>query len=72
MDMVRATIFESEIDDTVWPAIVLTMTYIKNLRHTRALKGSISLIEMQNQAFPDLHNLRILGSNVYVFLNDEK
>lgn len=31
MDMVRATILKSGIDDTFWPEIVLAMTYVKNL-----------------------------------------
>lgn len=57
---------------TLWPEIVLAMAYIKNLRPTRALEGYISPIEMQNQALPDLHHLRILGSNVYVFLHKEE
>ena len=70
--MVRATILEGGIDDTLWPEIVLAITYIKNLQPTRALKGSINLIEIQNQAFPDLHHLRILGSNVYIFLYEEE
>ena len=47
------------------------MTHIKNLRPTRALENSISPIEMQNQALPNLHYLCILGSNVYVFLHEE-
>ncbi len=72
MDMMRATIVESGIDDNLWPEIVLAMTYIKNLQPTRALKGLISLIEMPNQALPDLHHLRILGYNIYVFLHKEK
>lgn len=72
MDMVRATILEGGIDDTLWLEIVLAITHIKNLRPTRALEGSISPIEMQNQALPDLHHLRILGSNVYVFLHKEE
>ena len=71
MDMMRGIILEGRIDDTLWHEIVLAMTYIKNLRPTRALKDSISPIEMQNQAFPDLQHLRILGSNVYVFLHKE-
>lgn len=29
--MVKAIILEEEIDDTLWPKIILTMTYIKNL-----------------------------------------
>lgn len=72
MDMVRATILEGGIDDTLWHEIVLAMTHIKNLRPTQALENSISPIEMQNQALPDLHHLRILGSNVYVFLHEEE
>lgn len=72
MDLVRATILEGGIDDTLWPGIVLAMTYIKNLRPTRALEGFISPIEMQTQAIPDLHHLRILDSNVHVFLHEEK
>lgn len=32
--MVRATILQGGIDDTLWPEIVLTMTHIKNLRPT--------------------------------------
>ena len=72
MDMMRATIVESGIDDNLRPEIVLAMTYIKNLQPTRALKGLISLIEMANQALPELHHLFILGSNIYVFLHKGK
>ncbi len=46
IDMVRATILEGGIDNTLWPEIVLAMTHIKNLRPTRALEGFISPIEM--------------------------
>ncbi len=70
--MVRATIFEGGMDDPLGPKIVLAMIPIKNLLPTRAMKGFISPIEMQNQAIPDLHHLRILGSNVYVFLHEKK
>lgn len=72
MDIVQTTILEGGIDDTLWPEIVLAMTHVKNLRPTRALKDSISPIEMQDQALPDLQHLRILGSNVYVFLHEEE
>lgn len=72
MDMVRATILEGGIDDNLWPEIVLAMTHVKNLRPTRALKDSMSPIEMQDQALPTLQHLRILGSNVYVFLHEEE
>ncbi len=69
--MVKATILEGGINDTLRPEIVLAMTFINNLQPTRALKGFISLIQMQNQALLDLHHLRILGSNVYVFPHKE-
>ncbi len=72
MDMVRATILECRIDDTLWLEIVLAMTHIQNLRLTRVLEDFISPIEMQNQAIPDLHHLRILGSKVYVFVHEGK
>ena len=45
MDMVRVTILEGGIDDTLWPEIVLVMTHIKNLRPTQALEGNISPAE---------------------------
>lgn len=46
MDMVRATILEKRIDDTLWSEIVLTITYIKNLRSKQALERFINPIEM--------------------------
>lgn len=70
--MVRATILKKGIDDILWLKIILAMTHIKNLRPIKVLKGFISLIEMQNQAIPDLYLLCIIGSNIYVFLYKEK
>lgn len=48
MDMVRATILENSIDNTLWPMIILAMIHVKNLRPTQALKDSISSIEIQD------------------------
>lgn len=31
MEMVRAITLKGGIDDTLWPEIVLAMTYVKNL-----------------------------------------
>lgn len=39
MDMVKATILERGIDNTLWSKIVLAMTHIKNRRPTRVFKG---------------------------------
>lgn len=48
------------------------MTHVKNLKPTHALKDNISLTEMHNHALPDVYHLRILDSNVYLFLHKEK
>lgn len=37
IDITKATILEENIDDNLWPKLVLTMTYIKNSRPTKAL-----------------------------------
>lgn len=36
--MIRATILESNIDDNLWPELVLAVTYIKNNWLTRVFK----------------------------------
>lgn len=72
--MVRATIWEKGINDILWPEVILTMTHIKNLRPTQALKRSISTAEMQNNSkvFSKLYHLYIFGSTVYIFFYKEK
>ena len=39
MDITRATILEENIDDDLWPELVLAMTYVKNNRLTRAVQN---------------------------------
>lgn len=39
MDMTRAMILESNIDNDLWPEFVFVMTYIKNNRPTQALEN---------------------------------
>lgn len=70
--MVQAMILEEDIDNNLWPEIVLAMIHVKNLQPTRALKSSISPIEMQDQALLTLQYLWILGSNIYIFLYEEE
>lgn len=62
MDMTRATNLEGNIDDELWPELVLAMTYIKNSRPTRALADNLSPHEAHFHEKPDLSHLRILGS----------
>ncbi len=72
MDMTRATILEENIDDELWPKIILAMTYIKNNHQTRALPSNITPYEIQSQEAADISQLRVLGSIVYVFLHEEE
>lgn len=37
MDITRATILESSIDDDLWPELILEMTYVNNNWPTRVL-----------------------------------
>ena len=39
MNMTRATILEKNLDDKLWPEIILAMTYVKNVHLTKALNG---------------------------------
>ena len=71
MDMTRATILEGNIDDDLWPELVLAMTYIKNSRPTKAL-DNLSPHEAHFHEQPSLTHLRILGSTVYVLLHKEE
>ncbi len=72
IDMTRATIPERNIDDGLWPELVLAMTYIKNNRPTKALQGIISLHEASTKEAPNLAYLQVLGSTVYVLLHEEE
>ncbi len=72
MDMTRATILEGNIDDDLWPELVLAMTYIKNNRPTRTLQGNISPHKASTEEAPNLAHLRVLGSTVYILLYEEE
>ncbi len=71
MDMTKATILEGNIDDELWPELVLAMTYVKNSRPTKVLQN-LSPYEAFTQDHPDISHLRVLGSTVYVFLPEEE
>ncbi len=72
MDMTRAIILEGNIDDDLWPELVLAMTYVKNNRPTRALQGNISPHKVSTKEAPNLAHLWVLGSTVYVLLHKEE
>ena len=48
MDMTRASILEGNINDDLWPEILLAMNYIKNNRPTEALPNNTTPQEAQN------------------------
>lgn len=71
MDMARLTILEGNLSVNLWPEVILAMTYIKNLRPTKALENNNTPYNAQYKKDPDISHLRILGSTVYVFLHEE-
>lgn len=71
IDMTRATILENNINDKLWPKLVLIMTYIKNTRPTTAFQN-LSPHKALFQEFLNLSYLQILVSIVYVLLHKEK
>lgn len=72
MDMIRATILKGNINNKLWPELVLAMTYIKNNQQTKALVNNLRSHEAHFHKKPDLSHLQILGSTVYVLLYEEK
>lgn len=72
IDMIRATILEDNIDNKLWPKLMLAMTYIKNSRLTRALADNLTYHKAHFYKKLDLSHLQILGSIVYILLHKEK
>ena len=71
IEMARASIIEGGIDDSFWPKVILAMTYIKNIRPTKALQG-LSPHQELFKTLPNLAHLRVLGSTVYVLIHKEE
>lgn len=71
MDMTRANILEGNIDDKLWPKLVLAMTHVKNCWSTKALQN-LSPHKAHFKERLNLSHLRILSSNVYMLLHEEK
>lgn len=61
IDMTKATILEGNINDDLWPELVLAMTYVKNNRPTRALQDGISPHIAHSKKALNLAHLRVLG-----------
>lgn len=72
IDMTWVTILEGNIDDKLWPELVLVMTYIKNNQLTRFLANNQSSNKAHVYKKPDFLHLQILGSTIYILLHKEK
>lgn len=70
--MARATILEGNIQDNLWPKVILVMIYIKNFHRAKALENDNTPHYAQHQEDPDTSHLLTLGSTVYVFLSEEE
>lgn len=71
MDMTCATILDGNIDDDLWPEIILAMTQVKNVRPTSSLEDK-NPYEVHFNRAPELSHLRVLGCTVYVFIHEEE
>ena len=71
MYIIKAIILESNINDDLWPKLILVIIYIQNSRPTQALKNispyKAHFHKQLNQAY-----LQILGSTVYILLHEEE
>ena len=71
MNMTYVTILNGNIDDNLWPEIILAIIQIKNVR-------PISLLEDKNpykvhfSKALDINHLQVLGSTVYVLIYKEE
>ena len=68
IDMTRVTILEKNIDNELWPELVLVMNYVKNSGPTKVLPN-LTPHKALTRDHPDISNLQILGSSIYVFLH---
>lgn len=55
----------------MWPEVVLAMVDVKNLRPTKALNGK-SPYEVLEKKPPTLDHLKVIGSSIYVFIQEEE
>lgn len=69
--MTKATILKGNIEDDLWPELILAVTYIKNNWPTKALQN-LSSYELYTHKLPDPSHLQVLGLTVYVFLHKKE
>ena len=70
--MTRATILEGNLNDDLWPEVILAMTYIKNLRPSKVLENNNTPFNALYQENPDISHLQIFRPTVYIFLYEKE
>lgn len=71
MEMAQESIIERGIDDSFWLKVILAMTYVKNLRPTKALQ-SLNPYQELFKTLPNLAHLQVLGSTIYILIHEEE
>lgn len=70
--MAKAIILEKNLNNDLWPKLIMTITYIKNIYPIKTLENNYTPFNTQYKKDPDIIHLWILGSTLYVFLHKEK
>lgn len=71
MDITHATIFDGNIDNNLWPEIILAITQVKNVRINSSFedKNPYKVYFNKTSEISHLHNL---GFIVYVLIYEEE
>lgn len=72
IDMTRAKILEGDIEDELWPELVLVLIHIKKKRLIRVLANNLSPHKSPFYEKPELSHVQILGSIIYILVHKEK
>lgn len=71
MDMARCLLFEAKVNTRFWPEIIRTASYLKNRTLANSLENKTPY-EIFTEIKPNISNLRLYGSRVFVRVPEEK
>lgn len=71
IDMTQFTIFDGNIDNDLWPEILLAMTQVKNIKPTTSFEDKNPYKVHFNKALK-LSHLQVYGSIVYIFIHKKE
>lgn len=72
MEAVRALLFDAEMPSTFWAEALLSAVYVRNRCFTQALDFPMTPYEAWTGEPPDISNLRVFGSLVYVHIDEKE